>query len=211
MVLCQQEYLQQGGRDGLLRRYCEKMTGRSRTHVTQLIARYQVSGAVQPIAYRRHRFAQRYTWVDLELLAAVNEAQDTLSGPPTRRILEREYQQYWKPEYEGEQLISVTHLYNLRRHQRYRETSSDLSQDQGTTVSIREQRRPDAPMPKVDLGIILCARAIRTWTKGIHPITGSVKRPRGRSRQRPSAQVRAYQQPVRQGLPLVSFPDSRLG
>ena len=49
------------------------------------------SGELQPRAYRRHRFPQRYTRADIELLAAVDEAHETLSGPATRRILEREY------------------------------------------------------------------------------------------------------------------------
>ena len=37
---------------------------------------------------------------DVELLAAVDEAHETLSGPATRKILEREYQQYQQREYE---------------------------------------------------------------------------------------------------------------
>src|SRR5271169_1085752 len=67
-VLRQQQYVQQGRKArGLLRRYLEKMTGRSRAQVTRMIARYQASGTVQPATYRRHRFAQRYTRTDIEL------------------------------------------------------------------------------------------------------------------------------------------------
>jgi hypothetical protein len=66
--------------------------------VTRLIARYRASGALQPAHDRRHRFPQRYTRADIELLATVDEAHETLSGPATRRILEREYQDYGKPE-----------------------------------------------------------------------------------------------------------------
>jgi hypothetical protein len=50
---------------GLLRRYGEKMTGLSRAQVTRLIARYQASGTVQAVSYRRHRFAQRFTRADI--------------------------------------------------------------------------------------------------------------------------------------------------
>jgi transposase InsO family protein len=143
-VLRQQQYVQQGRKaKGLLRRYVEKMTGISRAQVTRLIARYQASGTVQAAAYRRHRFGQRYTRADIELLAAVDEAHETLSGPATRRILEREYQQYGKPEYERLAAISVAHLYNLRRHQRYRERRLRYAKTKPTTVSIGERRRPD--------------------------------------------------------------------
>src|ERR1039458_10256721 len=84
----------------LLRSYLAKMTGLSRAQVTRLIARYRKSGSLQSAPYRRHRFPQRYTRADIELLATVDAAHENLSGPATRRILEREYGQYGKPEYE---------------------------------------------------------------------------------------------------------------
>jgi hypothetical protein len=59
----------------------------SRAQVTRLIARYTANGRVQPTVYRRRRFPQRYTRADIELLASVDEAHETLSGPATRRIL----------------------------------------------------------------------------------------------------------------------------
>src|ERR1019366_8066763 len=89
-VLCQQEYHKQGRRArGLLRCYLAKMTGLSRAQVTRLIGRYGKSGSLQPAPYRRHRFPQRYTRADIELLAAVDEAHENLSGPAPRRIVER--------------------------------------------------------------------------------------------------------------------------
>jgi len=74
---------------GLIRRYVEKMTGLSRAQTTRLITRYQRGEAVKPPTYRRHRFPQRYTREDIVLLAAVDEAHGTLSGPATRKLLER--------------------------------------------------------------------------------------------------------------------------
>ena len=115
-VLRQQHYRQQGRQArGLLRRYLEKMTGLSRAQVTRLIAHYRVHGELQPAPYRRHRFPQRYTSADIELLATVDEAHETLSGPATRHILQREYQDYGRPEYQRLASISVAHLYNLRQ------------------------------------------------------------------------------------------------
>ena len=143
-VLRQQQYVRQGRKArGLLRRYLQKMTGLSRAQVTRLIARYKASSTVQAASYRRHRFAQRYLRADIELLATVDEAHDTLSGPATRRILQREYQQYRKPEYQRLATISVAHLYNLRRHQRYRERRLTYDKTVPTRVSIGERRRPD--------------------------------------------------------------------
>ncbi|MGB9203233.1 MAG: hypothetical protein WCB94_04570 [Terriglobales bacterium] len=143
-VLRQQLYPKQSRKArGLLRRYLEKMTGLSRAQVTRLIARYRANGELQPAPYRRHRFPQRYTRADIELLARVDEAHETLSGPATRRILEREYQHYGKPEYQRLASISVAHLYNLRHHQRYRERRLNYTKTRPTAVSIGERRRPD--------------------------------------------------------------------
>lgn len=143
-VLCQQQYQQQGrAARGLLRRYVEKMTGFSRAQVTRLISRYQARGTVQPAPSRRHRFPRRYTRADVELLAAVDEAHESLSGPATRRILEREYRHYGKPEYERLATISVAHLYNLRQQPRYRERRLSYTKTKPAAVSIGERRRPD--------------------------------------------------------------------
>jgi transposase InsO family protein len=125
-----------------VRRYIEKMTGLSRAQVTRLIAGYTASGRVRVTVYRRRRFAQLYTRSDIELLASVDEAHETLSGPATRRILEREFDVYKRPEYARLATISVAHLYNLRHHQRYRERLLNYTRTRPTTVSIGERRKP---------------------------------------------------------------------
>ena len=143
-VLVQQEYAQQGkAARGLLRRYIEKMTGLSRAQVTRLIARYAASGRVEPTVYRRRRFPERFTRADIELLASVDEAHETLSGPATRRILEREVQLYGRQQYARLATISVAHLYNLRRSQRYRERRLNYTKTRSTTVAIGERRKPE--------------------------------------------------------------------
>ena len=142
-VLVQQEYTQQGkAARGLVRRYIEKMTGMSRSQVTRLIARYAATGGVRPTVYRRRRFPDRYTRADIELLASVDEAHETLSGPATRRILEREHQLYGKQEYARLAAISVAHLYNLRKSPRYRERRLNYTRTRPTAVSIGERRKP---------------------------------------------------------------------
>jgi transposase InsO family protein len=142
-VLVGQQYAQLGkAARGLVRRYIEKMTGLSRAQVTRLIARYSASGRVQMTVYRRRRFVELYTRADIELLASVDEAHETLSGPATRRILEREWELYKQPEYVRLATISVAHLYNLRHHQRYRERLLHYTKTRPSTVSIGERRKP---------------------------------------------------------------------
>jgi hypothetical protein len=94
-VLIEHGYAGQGkAARGLLRRYLEKMTGLSRAQVSRLIQGYTACGQVRVAEYRRHRFAPRYTRADVELLASVDEAHETLSGPATRSILKREFEVY---------------------------------------------------------------------------------------------------------------------
>jgi transposase InsO family protein len=142
-TLRRQGYREQGKkRRGLLRRYVAKMTGLSRTQVTRLVARYVEHREVRAASYRRHRFASRYTRADIELLAQVDEAHETLSGPATRKILERELQLYGHAEYERLASISASHIYNLRRRPRYRERRMNYTKTRAVQVTIGERRRP---------------------------------------------------------------------
>jgi len=79
---------------GLLRRYLERMTGLSRAQVTRLIRQHQLTGRVQAAAYQRNQFARRYTSTDLDLLAYVDKAHGNLSGPATKHILNREFEEF---------------------------------------------------------------------------------------------------------------------
>ena len=143
-LLLQQDYCQQGkAARGLIRRYIETMTGMSRAQVTRLIGRFTASGRVQLTVYRRRRFPEHYTRTDIELLASVDEAHETLSGPATRRILEREVQLYGKQEYARLAGISVAHLYNLRKSRRYRERRLNYIKTRPTAVQIGERRKPE--------------------------------------------------------------------
>jgi len=170
-VLVQQEYAQHGkAARGLVRRYIEKMTGMSRSQVTRLIARYTATGLVRPTAYRRRRFPDRYTRADVELLASVDEAHETLSGPATRRILEREVQLYGKQEYVRLAAISVAHLYNLRKSQRYRERRLNYVKTRPTAVSIGERRKPQPQGQPGYLRLDTVHQGDRPDAKGVYHI-----------------------------------------
>src|SRR3954451_1469308 len=128
---------------GLLLRYLVKMTGLSCAQMDRLVRRFREHGQVKENGYRRHRFPQRYTRADVELLAAVDEAHETLSGPATKRILEREYHEFGRAEYERLAAISVAHLYNLRRYRRYRECRLSYVKTRPVQAAIGERRRPE--------------------------------------------------------------------
>ena len=66
-----------------------------------------------------------------------------MSGPATKRILEREYGEYGKTEYERLAGTSVAHLYNLRQTKPLSRTPPALAKTHPTPVAIGERRRPE--------------------------------------------------------------------
>jgi hypothetical protein len=143
-VLVSQMYGELSKRErGLVRAYLEKMTGMSASQMTRLIRAYLDHGEVKVAAYERHRFRTRYTVEDIALLADVDRAHERLSGPATRRILQREYMQYGKQEYVRLAKISASHVYNLRASARYRNQAAAFEGTRPTAILIGERRRPD--------------------------------------------------------------------
>jgi transposase InsO family protein len=143
-TLQQQDYgrLKRGGK-GLVRRYIAKMTGLSRAQAARLIRSYQQGGEVKPPVYQRHRFSRRYTRADIEVLAAVDEAHETLSGPATQKILQRAWHEYHDAQCERLARLSVAQLYRLRKSGTYRHRRVAYQPTRPTQVVIGERRKPD--------------------------------------------------------------------
>ena len=140
-LLCHHGYpLQKRRAKGLLRAYIERMTGFSRAQSTRLIGGYLKAGRIAPKPSLRPRFQRRYTAADVELLAAVDQAHERLSGPATRHILKREFEVYGKAEFERLAKLSNGHLYNLRRSPRY--GLRHFEKTRPTAVSIGERKKP---------------------------------------------------------------------
>jgi hypothetical protein len=143
-VLQHQHYSQLGkGERGVIRAYLIKLTGLSRAQTTRLIARWNETREVRPLPPHRPNFPRRYQASDIALLAQVDAAHEDLSGPAIRRILQREYGVYHKPEFEKLAELSVSHLYNLRRSLSYRRRRVRVEGTRGHAVSIAERRKPD--------------------------------------------------------------------
>jgi transposase InsO family protein len=127
---------------GLVRSYIARMTGLSRAQVTRLISAYRKTGVVKAAAYQRTQFATRYTAADVDLLAYVDKAHGNLSGPATRRILEREHDEYGQALYQRLAGISVAHLYRLRNSEGYRKRNASYQPTRPTPIAVGERRKP---------------------------------------------------------------------
>jgi transposase InsO family protein len=142
-ILVRQQYasLNRPGK-GLVRRYLARMTGLSRAQVTRLITGYGKTGRVKAVAYQRAKFTTRYNSSDVGLLAYVDKAHGNLSGPATRRILQREYGEYGQAAYQRLSAISVAHLYRLRNSAAYRKRNTSYQPTRPTPIPIGERRKP---------------------------------------------------------------------
>jgi len=128
---------------GVIRRYIEKVSGYCRAQVSRLIRQYNQQGQLRRVHYKRHQFTERYTLTDIALLAKTDELHDYLSGPATKKIMEREWAVYGHLDFRNISQISVAHLYNLRRSHLYRSINKRYTKTKPAVVKIAERARPN--------------------------------------------------------------------
>ena len=128
---------------GVIRRYIEKVSGYSRAQVSRLIRHYNQRGRLRKTHCKRHRFPRKYTLTDIALLAKTDELHDCLSGPATKKIMEREWAVYGHLDFRNISRISVAHLYNLRRSHLYGSITKRYTRTKPAVVKIGERARPD--------------------------------------------------------------------
>jgi transposase InsO family protein len=126
-----------------VRQYLGRLTGLGRAQLTRLILKWKQTGWIESGEQRRPRFVRHYTNADIALLAKVDEAHQTLSGPAVRRILQREYVVYDRVEYSRLSEISVSHLYNLRSSKLYRDQRIQVEPTQSVQRNFGERRKPE--------------------------------------------------------------------
>ena len=166
----QQYHRQSKSGKGLLRRYLVKTTGLSRAQVTRLIGQYLETGKVEAKGYLRRRFPTRYTRRDIELLAEVDEAHETLSGPATQKILYRAHYEFGESEYARLAGLSVAHLYNLRKTGTYRKRRVVYQATWPTAVHIGERRQPDPQGRPGYLRVDTVHQGDRDGVKGVYHV-----------------------------------------
>ena len=132
---------------GAVLAYLQRLGGLSRAQVTRLVARW-VSGKPLVKHYRapEHAYARRYTALDVALLAEVDRAMGTLSGPATACVLRRQRDVFGDARFERLGSLSVGHLYNLRNSAPYRAQRVVLTKTRpstAVTIGVRKAPAPD--------------------------------------------------------------------
>ena len=122
-------------------RFLERVSGYSRQQLTRLVKR---GAARMPLTKRygapRMGFARTYTDADVHLLAETDSLHGTLSGLATKKLMERAYSVFGDARYSRLAVLSVAHLYNLRRRAGYERHRQVWTKTRPLTIPIGERR-----------------------------------------------------------------------
>lgn len=129
---------------GSVKASLQQMAGFSRAQLTRLICRQLVTGTLHTRRPKRNCFPMTYTLPDRQLLAQTDNAHQRLSGPATRRILERQYDVHGDKRFERLRHISSAHIYNLRATRAYQRIAQTFAGTKSVRVGIGIRRKPDA-------------------------------------------------------------------
>lgn len=123
--------------------YIKKITRRSRPQIKRLVQRKKKFGKIRLSVVKKNTFPVLYNTSDVARLIETDNAHGRLSGPATKRILQREYLIFGKLEYEKIYHISVPHIYNIRKKSRqYKSNILFIAKTQSVNRNIGERRKP---------------------------------------------------------------------
>jgi transposase InsO family protein len=128
---------------GVVLRFLGRVSGYSRAQLTRLVERGRKRAPlVKQYPAQRIGFTRTYTDADVLLLAHTDTLHGTLSGPATKKLMERAFQVFGEPRYERLATISVAHLYNLRKRSSYQRQRRVWTKTRPVTLPIGERRAP---------------------------------------------------------------------
>jgi len=128
---------------GQVKAYLQRLSGLSRAQMTRLVTRYLLEGEIKPGYANCNRFVAKYTNRDKELLAETDNVHGRLSGPATRKILQRQYAVFSDKRFERLSDISSAHIYNLRSSRADRQRAQTVAKTRSVCVSIGIRRKPE--------------------------------------------------------------------
>ena len=131
---------------GVVLRYLIATCGYGRAQLTRLLARVlDGQGLYKRYRAPAHAFARRYTPADALLLAEVDRAHGTMSGPATVHLLRRALHVHGDTRFERLANLSVSHLYNLRHSVTYKNQRVSFTKTSPVVnaIGIRRAPRPE--------------------------------------------------------------------
>ena len=126
-----------------VKQYITRMTGYSDAQLTRLIAKKRKCGKILADTTRHYHFSRKYTPEDIGRLIETDKVHNHLSGPATKKILEREYAIFRKEEFIRLKDISSYHIYNLRETRQYQSNTRFFVKTRPVKNNIGERTKPE--------------------------------------------------------------------
>jgi transposase InsO family protein len=124
----------------IIKLFLKKVTGYSAVQIKRLIAKHK-QGQLHWIKWQKSSFCQIYSREDIALLHNVDEIH-RLSGPATKKILQREYTVFGNEKYGNLSNISVPHIYNLRKSKTYIRHGKFFQKTKPNNIPIGKRQKP---------------------------------------------------------------------
>lgn len=128
---------------GIIKEYIIQVTGLSDGRVKKLISRKKKTGRVYLGSTKKNTFSKKYSSFDIARLIETDNLHLRLSGPATKKILEREYAVFKRTEFKNIAEISSSHIYNLRETRQYKSHSLTVKKTSPRSINIGERRKPE--------------------------------------------------------------------
>lgn len=125
-----------------VRQYLMAVTGYSKAQLDRLLSQYVTKGQIVPAPRTQPTFIGKYLPEDVLELARIDELHEDLSGPAICRILKREFLIFGNQACIRLQALSASHLYNLRKTNRYQRRHAQFTKTKPASVSIGERTKP---------------------------------------------------------------------
>lgn len=123
-----------------VKEFVRAVTGYSEIQIKRLIRKHK-NGNLLWKKWQKKEFTAKYNEEDISLLHRVDRAH-RLSGPATKRILERESEVFGNNKYQKLKEISVSHIYNLRKRPDYLRRGQNFDKTRSTQIPIGKRTKP---------------------------------------------------------------------
>lgn len=127
---------------GIVRSYLARVTGFGSAQLTRLIRQHAQCGHIGLALRTQPTFKGIYTKEDIAELARIDELHEDLNGAAIVKILQREYEVFGNQACERLSHLSTSHLYNLRKTNRYRCRRITFTKTKPARVPIGERTKP---------------------------------------------------------------------
>lgn len=127
---------------GIVRKYLALYSGYTESHTDTLIAQYRRSGKVVRAKRTQPTFEHLYTTDDIALLAEFAEAYEHQNGNALKKAMWEMYHDFGDERFERLAVLSVSHLYNLKKTKLFKEKTLSYTKTLPTQTPIGERKKP---------------------------------------------------------------------